>query len=597
MNEHHFEFDECIGTGGFGVVYRARMTTSNGLVRVVAVKALREDVTSRSAVARLRDEARLLAALQHRAIIAVHDLVRLDGRIALVSEYIEGADVAQIVEQAGDGQRALPTRVAVHMVGEVASALAAAWASPAPKSGVPMNLVHRDIKPANIRISTKGVVKLLDFGIAKSESVERDASTGTGLLAGTVGYMAPDRLTEETVQPAADVYALGLVLYEVLTGHRLYRDCSRRQIVTMAVNPGAHDTFVQEGLTRLEDVPPAVRQLVQDMLGHHAAQRPTAAEVEARAEELVETLDGPTARRWARDHAWKKVTTRSDTLVGQTMTASGLLDMRVQRQRAVQEIRTALTLPVAAAGVSELDGGSGGGGADAAAGGPTLDAYLEPAGPSSAEQPLSGTLEAVAPTAPAGGLGRHVLWLPAIGAAAALAAVAVVVFGGVATPPATAEVAIEHTAAVIGGATEDTPKGDAPVPDGPLVDDAGGAPAAGDGSAEEGAGPTVETPAGTPPKSPKSPAAGSARAASAGSSAPEAPVPAAEPVSVTLSSFPFGASVSRGGATVCAATPCDVPLVPGSHTLEFRLTDGRTATEVVRVDADHREFGHRFGPR
>ena len=349
MNEHHFEFDECIGTGGFGVVYRARMTTTNGLVRVVAVKALRPDAASPGAVARLRDEARLLAALQHRAILAVHDLVRLDGRIALVSEYVEGADLAQLIEE-GEVP-VVPARAAVQIVGEVAGALAAAWSSPAPKTGTPMNLVHRDIKPANIRVSKAGAVKLLDFGIAKSDSVERHANTGTGLLAGTFGYLAPDRLTEEGARPSADVYALGLVLYEVLSGHRLYRDCTRHQTLRMAIDAEAHDAFVEAGMARLSDVPLEVRELVRDMLRFHADTRPSAAEVEARAEDLSDSLEGPSVRRWARSHTWGPSRGASDAMVGRTITASGLLDQRILQQLDGE------ALPASAVGVTWVGDG------------------------------------------------------------------------------------------------------------------------------------------------------------------------------------------------------------------------------------------------
>jgi len=301
-----FEFGRCLGRGGFGEVYEAHMRTRGGVQRTVAVKILRDRVKDvDSAIRRLRDEAHLLAALHHRAIVQVHDLVELDGRIALVTEYLPGADLDHIVRE--DGR--MPVRVALEVLGEVASALHAAYTMPAPGTNTPTRLVHRDIKPANIRITTTGSVKLLDFGIARSPEVDREARTTTGIVVGTVGYFSPERLTEDLPQPADDVYALGCVLYEVVTGLQLYRGMKRADLFRLAFHPDNHAAFLHE---RLGHPPegvrfwPALQPLLARVLSSDPEERPSAGELEEACFSLVKDLDGPTLREWSRQRTWQE---------------------------------------------------------------------------------------------------------------------------------------------------------------------------------------------------------------------------------------------------------------------------------------------------
>jgi len=318
------DFISCLGAGGFGEVYLAELVTSSGLQRRVAVKTLHSKLSLRtSAVRRLRDEARLLAALNHRAILQVIDLVDVDGRLGLITEYVEGQDLATVVS---DGDP-LPVRVALEIICELAGALDAALRTPSPQTGQPLALVHRDVKPANVRLTKTGGVKLLDFGIARSEAVVREAHTGTGLVVGSMGYLAPECLTETGVFAETDIFALGCVLFEELAGRRLYAGVDKRRLAHLAIDERQHESFVQEHVASLPlRVPDEVRKLLLLLLAYEPQDRPSADRVERRCDELASRLDGPHLRRWARDRVWPEPATVHGDLVGARISVSGLVD-------------------------------------------------------------------------------------------------------------------------------------------------------------------------------------------------------------------------------------------------------------------------------
>ena len=295
-----FHIRACLGRGGFGEVFRATMASASGLRSDVAVKVLRSDVDLRGdAVKRLRDEGRLLASLNHPAILRVLDFAALEGRVALVTEYVPGEDLTPIIE-AGD----LDGRALLEIIAVVADALHVAYDHTS-EDGTPLRLVHRDIKPSNIRVSRHGQVRVLDFGIAWSEDASREAKTADNSTVGSLPYMAPERFGRHAAASAADVYALGCTLYEGLTGERLFPDSTPLEMVRMAANAADHDGFVMERLTYIPDaVTQPVRALLRDMLAHQPEDRPTAREVSIRAEELAEDLPGRRLKAWARQRAW-----------------------------------------------------------------------------------------------------------------------------------------------------------------------------------------------------------------------------------------------------------------------------------------------------
>ena len=213
-----YRMEALLATGGMGEVWVARDLL---LDRAVAVKVLGGALAGDGRAAeRLRREARAAARLEHPSIARVLDLGEQDGRPYLVMELLEGESLAARIDRAG----AMAPPEAARVVAAVADALEAAH-----RAGV----VHRDVKPGNVFLTSDGEVKVLDFGIA---SAAGEAALTTGELLGTPAYLAPERVLGHPATPAADVYALGVVLYELLAGHRPFDDGSDIEVAMAHVH-------------------------------------------------------------------------------------------------------------------------------------------------------------------------------------------------------------------------------------------------------------------------------------------------------------------------------------------------------------------------
>jgi eukaryotic-like serine/threonine-protein kinase len=202
--EDRYQIQEPIGHGGMATIYRGRDMRMD---RVVAIKVLGEVYnTDLKFVARFKREAKAASALQHPNIVQVYDYRETNGIYYIVMELVEGSDLSRYLRSRGvlDEDRAL---IIAH---DIALGLSAAH-----RRGI----VHRDVKPKNVLVGRDGTIKLTDFGIASVyQYMNAERLTTTGMTLGTVEYYAPEQAQGEIVSPAADVYALGVVLYEMLTG-------------------------------------------------------------------------------------------------------------------------------------------------------------------------------------------------------------------------------------------------------------------------------------------------------------------------------------------------------------------------------------------
>jgi serine/threonine-protein kinase len=345
-----YRIEGVLGQGGFGTVYKAQLLGEGGFTRQVALKVLNADMVGVEDVARrLRDEARLLGLLRHRAILHVDGLVRMKGRWTVVMEFIDGCDLQKVARGGG-----VPLGPALEIVGEVASALHVAYTTPSP-SGVPLALLHRDIKPPNILITSAGEVKVLDFGIARAEFGGREAKTRS-VMYGSVGYMAPERLDFEEL-PEGDVYALGTVLYEILTGDPFGKASIRTE---------RHQAKVDEAILLVErkfgPMPPDFPELLGSMLAYDPEDRPSAREVERRCRSIRQAVHGPWLRDWA-EHAVPPLLAMQpalelDGFSGSIIAESGgvaLLDDTDLPPGDDDEPRVSATMPIEAGAEPEAD--------------------------------------------------------------------------------------------------------------------------------------------------------------------------------------------------------------------------------------------------
>ena len=220
-----YEIAAQIGVGGMGEVYQATDTTLN---RQVAIKVLPESLASDAErIARFEREAKTLASLNHSNIAQIYGFEKSSGVHALVMELVEGPTLADRIAQG-----AIPVDEALPIAKQIAEALEAAHEQ---------GIIHQDLKPANVKLRPDGVVKVLDFGLAKAleptgamspgmsqaPTITTPAMTQAGMILGTAAYMSPEQAKGRTVDKRSDVWAFGAVLYEMLTGKRAFDAVNR----------------------------------------------------------------------------------------------------------------------------------------------------------------------------------------------------------------------------------------------------------------------------------------------------------------------------------------------------------------------------------
>lgn len=251
----NYELVMRIGRGGMATVWVAREHAARPEDdRLVAVKAMLADLADEPEFVRMFvDEVRLIRAIRHPNVVDVYDVGEEEGVMWMAMEWVEGESLHSVIAEAGK-RRAIPPEIAVRIIADAAAGLHAAHEL-RDVDGTLENLVHRDVSPHNILISTSGQVKLVDFGVAKAVG-RMSGQTRTGQLKGKFGYMSPEQAAGQDIDRRSDVFALGIVLYELTTSRRLFRgenDLETLRLVTSGhiPRPTQLDPSYPPGLERV----------------------------------------------------------------------------------------------------------------------------------------------------------------------------------------------------------------------------------------------------------------------------------------------------------------------------------------------------------
>ena len=276
-----YEIECRIGAGGMSDVFRARMLGPEGFEKTVALKMMIGAFSERDDNVRMFvDEARLVAAMEHGNIVRVHEFDRHQGTYFIAMEYVYGADLALLLNRTVEKGRTIEVVEALCIALEACRGLAYAHGELAP--GAPV-VIHRDISPQNIMISRTGEVKITDFGIAKLLGSAR--VTRSGVLKGKAAYVSPEQLKGEEIDGRTDIFSLGVVLWEMLAGKRLFRGDSDYEILQKLTSMD----IPSPGESR-EGIDPEVDELVMRMLERDREKRfRTASDVADRLTGLLAT--------------------------------------------------------------------------------------------------------------------------------------------------------------------------------------------------------------------------------------------------------------------------------------------------------------------
>jgi eukaryotic-like serine/threonine-protein kinase len=252
-----YRIEAWLGAGGMGVVYRAR---DRKLQRTVAIKVVDRMRSSERASRSLLEEARLAAALSHPSICGVYEVGHVGDQPFIVMEHIEGSTLATLMPKA----RALSLETALHYAAQIVDAVAYAH-----RNGI----VHGDLKSSNIMIAPDGRAKILDFGLAVRQltpAAGSDGETTTQSLnvpsgAGTVPYMAPELLRGRPADPRSDIWALGVLFYEMVAGYRPFRGATRYEL--------AAAILYEQAIALPPQVPDRLRTVISQCLLKNSSDR------------------------------------------------------------------------------------------------------------------------------------------------------------------------------------------------------------------------------------------------------------------------------------------------------------------------------------
>ncbi len=262
-----YQIDEEIKRGGFGIIYKGRDTNFD---KPVAIKAVEPGLLNQAKfIDMFQQEALSIARLNHQNIIQIYDIKHDEsGQIYIIMEFIDGVDLLTLLKACKGENKQLPYYITAHIISEVCNGLDYAHNRINPETQEHLQLVHKDISPQNIMLTNTGEIKIIDFGMATfSQSNNEDDNSIH--IQGNVRYMAPEQFTNtESISRKTDVFSMGVVLFEILTGERLIPSKDRAEIVERLMH-GNYD------LNRLdsEQVPEKLRQICKKAIQHNPSNR------------------------------------------------------------------------------------------------------------------------------------------------------------------------------------------------------------------------------------------------------------------------------------------------------------------------------------
>jgi len=257
---------EKIATGGMAEVWKARMRGVEGFQKIVAIKKILPHLSdNQDFIEMFIDEAKLAAQLNHNNIIHIYDLGKIQSSYYIAMEYIDGADLKTILRRGEERGQPIQVELALFIASKIASALDYAHRKH-DFEGKEMGLVHRDVSPQNVLISQEGDIKLCDFGIAKAAS--KASHTQAGALKGKLQYMSPEQAWGRHIDKRSDIFALATVLFEMLTGRKLFTGDNELSILEQV-----REARVATPSEMNDEVTPEIDRIVQKALQKDAANR------------------------------------------------------------------------------------------------------------------------------------------------------------------------------------------------------------------------------------------------------------------------------------------------------------------------------------
>jgi len=321
-----------LATGGMAEIHVARLAGEAGFEKIVVVKRLLPElVASKAYVAMFLDEAKLVSKLDHPNICEVHELGRDGNEYFLVMPYLDGVPATELIGRPRESDRLGQLAVAMGVVVQACAGLHHAHELRGPDKAL-LGLVHRDVSPSNLFVTTAGVVKLLDFGIAK---VHGAAETEAGTIKGKTQYMAPEQLLGEPVDRRSDLFALGIVAFELATHQRLFKRASDYL---------AARAILEEPIPRADAVDPAVPAALADAIAKALSREPKERFADAR--ELARAIEAAVPIASA-----ERIAAALADEVGEQLTAQRTRQARVLATAGATDLVTVATKPRSRRGV------------------------------------------------------------------------------------------------------------------------------------------------------------------------------------------------------------------------------------------------------